>query len=214
MAAEARTWQRVDTAILAASLALGVLLACAWQMHDAWDIETSLGLYPTATFAKAEIKRQREVFERNRRENPSPRVEASLWIGRIGDWLPLVLSGVSLGAAVATFRSRARLGRRPLRRTGVITTLLVAVFIVTGCANELVLRGAVKVIVGPYLRSIFMFWTRLGNTIGFAILVTWTGAAVSRTWRCRNDAWDRLGLAIGGLWLVQLAYRQFVSPLL
>jgi hypothetical protein len=209
-----RPWRRTDSAILATSLALGLLLAWEWQSHDTWDVEAVLGLYPTTAAVKAEIQQLRQEFEHNRRDHPSMRVELALWTSRIAESLPQVLSVLSLGSALATFRRPRSLGRRPLRRIGVLTTLLAAVLVLGICINEYLLRGVFQSILGPYLRMIFMFWNRLGTTIGFAILAAWIAAALSGTWRARNDAWDRLGLAIGGAWLLFLGYRQFISPLL
>lgn len=176
-----RPFGRLDAAIVAFGLLLGVWAAWQWHTHDPWIVESALGLAPRIPFPAAPVR----------------------------DLLPIVLTPTTLALAFATFRRPVSLGRRAVRSPGVAATSIAAVVIVLLLANEYILRRFFESRV-RFLDPITFVWGELGIQVGLAILVLWSLMALGGRWRARPHAWDRLGRFLGAAWLGYLAWIEWL----
>jgi hypothetical protein len=209
----ARPFVAADAMIVASFAVIGIVLAWCWNAHDPWAIEAALGLHPTMAREKERVIAARESFDELRRKHPSLEVELAIWTSTIAASLPLFLTPVSAGVGLATFRLPRALGPWPLRRPGILASLLAGTLAPALLLNEFLIRGPFGGVLGPSQRPITRFWMQLGETIGFAILAAWLIPAIAGGWRPARDVWDRLGRMLGILWIAYIANRLFIAPL-
>lgn len=183
-----RPFGKLDAAIVAFGLLLGVWAAWQWQTHDPWILESALGLAPSIPF-------------------PVP--DSPGWLSPVRDLLPIVLAPTTLALAFATFRRPLGTGRRAIRAPGVAATAVAAVITALVLANEYILRRFFESRV-QFLDPITFLWDGLGIRVGLAVLVLWSLMALGGRWRARPHAWDRLGRFLSFAWLGYMAWIEWL----
>jgi hypothetical protein len=122
----------------------------------------------------------------------------------------LVLSAP--GLALATIRGRP-LRRRSIRGVGVLTTVISGLMVIGYLVNEYVLR-----MLSGYFNSygnnrITGIWREIAHEVSVAVLAMWVVLALGRRWHAERHWRDRLGRALGGLWITYSFFDAVLSPL-
>lgn len=179
----------VDLLILLASIYLGVQVA---RMNP-YVMESTLGL-PRS--------RAGSILP-SPPEQPLPATvpfseRLMIWIGLAGS---MVLPFATLGAALATFRHREVRSRLALRRIGHLTIAVSATFLALSLANEYILRRF-PILEFGYLHNPFgTLWGDLATDTSRGVLALWIVLAFGGCWRTESGWSDRLGRALGALWI-------------
>jgi hypothetical protein len=190
-----RPFRRVDLLILIASAVAGVGLAIA----------TDREYVVTARHGKTRVSQATRLPDwiKLRRHDAL----------RIENVASSIVTGLGVGVALVALRPRSRMWRlRPLGpgSTAALLTFFLALAsaICWGVALKLTPRSpSWPLHPGEHLPcGVFVdfdsFWTRARPRITWTILGAWIALVATGRWRRRVDAADRLGLWIGGGWIV------------
>jgi len=219
----------VDFPILVVTCLVSVYLVT----HTDRQLESTLGLVSTQwLYDMSESNRQmRErtggsilpVRERYARRFPrSPiaranRIPAVMGVEKaLGKWIERglpALAVASVGLGIVAIRRPDRGTRHARWGPGRVAA---AIGLITSSASiliEFILRRFDLMKYGIYHDTMIASWATNARTTAVAILGAWLLIAASALWRTSKGWRERLGLAIGALWLTALAWQIVLAPL-